>query len=235
MALQTINIGNFVNDGTGDDLRTAFSKINANFDELDLQGGQANTIHNVGTGKGLYKEKIGVDLKLKTLLAGPGISITESTNELTINNTANKFVTFNANTGTLTASSTTQAVNIVGTSGIVTSISGNTLTIAGTTTNLLDDTSPQLGGILDLNGFNILGGTGTSVTASNFYGTFNGNLLGTVYGIDVRNINDTISFDFGAINFQLTSPIQYFLAITDIDMGTFTAASTLGMDLGTFV
>jgi hypothetical protein len=68
MALQTINIGNFVNDGTGDDLRTAFSKINANFDEIDLQGGQANTIHNVGTGKGLYKEKIGVDLKLKTLL-----------------------------------------------------------------------------------------------------------------------------------------------------------------------
>jgi len=235
MALQTINIGNFVNDGTGDDLRTAFSKINANFDEIDLQGGQANTIHNVGTGKGLYKEKIGVDLKLKTLLAGPGISITESTNELTINNTANKFVIFNANTGTLSASSTTQAVNIVGTNGIVTSISGNTLTITGSTTNLLDDTSPQLGGILDLNGFNILGGTGTNITASNFYGTFNGNLLGTVYGIDVRNINDSISFDFGAINFQLTSPIQYFLAITDIDMGLFTAPNPLGLDLGTFV
>lgn len=235
MALQTINIGNFVNDGTGDDLRTAFSKINANFDEIDLQGGQANTIHNVGTGIGLYKEKIGVDLKLKSLLAGQGISITQSANEVTITNTANKFVIFNANTGTLTASSTTQAVNIVGVNGIATSISGNTLTITGTTTNLVDDISPQLGGILDLNGYNILGGTGTTITASTFYGNFIGNLSGLVYGIDVRNINDAVSFDFGAINFQLTSPIQYFLAITDIDMGTFTAPNPLGMDLGTFV
>ena len=235
MALQTINIGNFVNDGTGDDLRTAFSKINANFDEIDLQGGQANTIHNVGTGIGLYKEKIGVDLKLKSLLAGQGISITQSANEVTITNTANKFVIFNANTGSLTASSTTQAVNIVGVNGIATSISGNTLTITGTTTNLVDDISPQLGGILDLNGYNILGGTGTTITASTFYGNFIGNLSGLVYGVDVRNINDAVSFDFGAINFQLTSPIQYFLAITDIDMGTFTAPNPLGMDLGTFV
>lgn len=235
MALQTINIGNFVNDGTGDDLRTAFSKINANFDEIDLQGGQANTIHNVGTGIGLYKEKIGVDLKLKTLIAGPGLSITAGVNEITISNTANKFVTFNGNTGTITASSTSQAVNIVGTNGVVTSISGNTLTIAGTTTNLLDDTSPQLGGILDLNGFNIIGGTGTSITASTFYGNFVGNLSGLVYGVDVRTLNDLASFDFGTINFQMTSAIQYFLAITDIDMGTFTAPNPLGMDLGTFV
>ena len=31
MALQTINVGNFANDGTGDDLRTAFIKVNQNF------------------------------------------------------------------------------------------------------------------------------------------------------------------------------------------------------------
>lgn len=235
MALQTINIGQYVNDGTGDDLRTAFVKINANFEELDLQGGQANTIHNVGTGVGLYKEKIGVDLRLKTLIAGPGITLTNNVNDITITNSANKFVTFNSNTGTLTASSTTQAVNILGANGISTSIVGNTLTITGSTDQLINDTSPQLGGSLDLNGFNIIGGTGTSITASNFYGNFVGNLTGTVYGIDVREIEDQISFDFGAINFQLTSPIQYFLAITDIDMGSFIAPNPLGLDLGTFV
>jgi hypothetical protein len=235
MALQTINVGQYVNDGTGDDLRTAFLKINANFDELDLQGGQANTIHNVGTGIGLYKEKIGVDLRLKTLIAGPGITITQGVNEVTINNVANKFVTFNANTGNLTASSTSQAVNILGANGISTSIVGNTLTITGSTDQLINDLSPQLGGDLDLNENNIIGGTGTIITASNFYGTFNGNLVGTVYGLDVRNINDAISFDFGSINFQLTSPIQYFLAITDIDMGSFSSPNQLGMDLGTFI
>jgi hypothetical protein len=37
MAIQTINIGNVVNDGLGDDLRTAFQKVNANFTALDAE------------------------------------------------------------------------------------------------------------------------------------------------------------------------------------------------------
>ena len=34
MAKQAINIGSTANDGTGDPLRTAFDKVNDNFDEL---------------------------------------------------------------------------------------------------------------------------------------------------------------------------------------------------------
>ena len=34
MAKQTVNIGSAANDGTGDQLRTAFDKINDNFDEV---------------------------------------------------------------------------------------------------------------------------------------------------------------------------------------------------------
>ena len=34
MSLQTINLGNYANDGSGDDLRTAFQKVNANLAEL---------------------------------------------------------------------------------------------------------------------------------------------------------------------------------------------------------
>ena len=34
MAIQTINLGTYANDGTGDDLRTAFEKVRANFIEL---------------------------------------------------------------------------------------------------------------------------------------------------------------------------------------------------------
>ena len=34
MAIQTINLGTYANDGTGDDLRTAFEKVKANFIEL---------------------------------------------------------------------------------------------------------------------------------------------------------------------------------------------------------
>lgn len=35
MSLQTINLGNYANDGTGDDLRTAFEKVNSNFNNLE--------------------------------------------------------------------------------------------------------------------------------------------------------------------------------------------------------
>ena len=34
MAQQSVSIGSAANDGTGDPLRTAFNKINANFTEL---------------------------------------------------------------------------------------------------------------------------------------------------------------------------------------------------------
>lgn len=36
MAIQTINLGTYANDGTGDDLRSAFTKVNNNLTEIDL-------------------------------------------------------------------------------------------------------------------------------------------------------------------------------------------------------
>jgi hypothetical protein len=44
MAQQTINIGSAANDGTGDPLRTAFDKINDNFDELYGSTAEANDL-----------------------------------------------------------------------------------------------------------------------------------------------------------------------------------------------
>ena len=37
MTVQTTNIGNVVNDGLDDDLRTAFEKVNTNFTDLSTQ------------------------------------------------------------------------------------------------------------------------------------------------------------------------------------------------------
>jgi hypothetical protein len=47
--LQKINIGNIVNDGLGDDLRTAFEKVNANFATLnnDLTITTTNAVGNM--------------------------------------------------------------------------------------------------------------------------------------------------------------------------------------------
>ena len=106
MSLQTINVGGFINDGTGDDIRTAFVKVNDNFTELDLRQGQNNTASNLGAGLGIFKEKLGVDLRFKSLKEGDGISISSSSGELTISSTVSPEITFNADTGTTTINNT---------------------------------------------------------------------------------------------------------------------------------
>jgi len=89
MAIQTINIGNAVNDGLGDDLRTAFQKVNSNFS--DLQQGLTVTASNIGaTGFGVFKEKIGNDLQFKNLVPGTKIQIDEFNNALRISTTINE-------------------------------------------------------------------------------------------------------------------------------------------------
>jgi hypothetical protein len=88
MTVQTINLGNVVNDGLGDDLRTAFQKVNANFAELVYIGNitAANTTGNAGIG--LFKEKIDIDetstLVFKNLIAGSNIILESLPNTVKI-------------------------------------------------------------------------------------------------------------------------------------------------------
>jgi hypothetical protein len=87
MTVQTINIGNQVNDGLGDDLRTAFQKVNANFGELSAQ--LTITASNIGvTGAGVFKEKVGADLRFKNLVSGTKMLLNNTADAIIINNTA---------------------------------------------------------------------------------------------------------------------------------------------------
>ena len=55
MAIQRVNIGTIANDGTGDDLREAFVKVNNNFTELDIRQPEKTTGANLGTaGEGVF-------------------------------------------------------------------------------------------------------------------------------------------------------------------------------------
>ena len=114
MTIQTINIGNVVNDGLGDDLRTAFEKVNANFTDLSAQ--LTITATNVGTvGIGIFKEKVGADLRFKKLVSGTKMLLNENTDTVTVNNTApDAFIRIDTDAGVMLAS-THQQITMAGT------------------------------------------------------------------------------------------------------------------------
>jgi archaellum component FlaF (FlaF/FlaG flagellin family) len=114
MTIQPINIGNVVNDGLGDDLRTAFEKVNANFADLSTQ--LTITATNVGaTGVGVFKEKVGADLRFKKLVSGTKMLLNENTDTVTVNNTApDAFIRIDTDAGVMLAS-TYQQITMAGT------------------------------------------------------------------------------------------------------------------------
>jgi hypothetical protein len=103
MTVQTINIGNQVNDGLGDDLRTAFQKVNANFTELNAS--LTITAVNLGaTGSGVFKEKIGAELQFKKLVSGTKMALDDTGNTIVINSTvADAFVRIDTDSGNVQA------------------------------------------------------------------------------------------------------------------------------------
>ena len=155
MALQTINIGTLANDGTGDDLREAFIKVNQNFDDLDLRSPESTTVSNLGnTGEGVFVQKVGSALQLKKLVQGSNVTLTSSTTGITINATGGlQQLNVVSDVGSMQLADG-QTLNIQGGAGANTSVSGNILTI-NSTADVVSDTTPQLGGNLDAQGNDI--------------------------------------------------------------------------------
>ena len=85
MAIQTVNIGGVANDGTGDDLREAFVKVNNNFTELDNRNPEQTTASNLGTeGQGVFAQKTGFDLQFKKIKAGGNVTVTSDSSNVII-------------------------------------------------------------------------------------------------------------------------------------------------------
>ncbi len=163
MTIQYVNIGQNPNDGTGDDLRTAFLKVNDNFDFLAGIGGETNLGANLGGATGqVFAGKTNETLNFRTLAAGTGISINQSGNVITIGNTFTAPSSFNkvfvgeTNSIYYTASGPEDSFRIKGDGAVSVSLLGNQITLTGVF-NLSDDLSPLLSGSLDLNGKNIVG------------------------------------------------------------------------------
>ena len=162
MPIQYINVGVNPNDGTGDDLRSAFLKVNDNFQLLATIGGETNYGENIGGGSGqVYARKANEALQFRSLAAGTGITVNQSGDVITIGNLFVQPATItkiNANVGTTESTGPGGVINILGGTGgtVNTRISGNNLYIDGQFA-LSDDISPTLSNSLVLNGKNIIG------------------------------------------------------------------------------
>jgi hypothetical protein len=132
MTIQTVNLGSYANDGTGDDLRTAFIKVNSNTEELDLT--RVVSAVNLGLGAEIFKDKVAKNLQLRKINAGINITVTQNANDISI--------------------ATPDSIN-----------------------NLVEDTSPQLGGNLDLNNFNVIGTGSIDIDGVVIADEFTGNIV----------------------------------------------------------
>lgn len=83
MTIQTINLGSYANDGTGDDLRTAFQKVNENFSAISSVVTIANAA-NIGTGTGIFAQRADATLQFKSLVGANGLGITSSATTVTL-------------------------------------------------------------------------------------------------------------------------------------------------------
>lgn len=176
MTIQTINLGNYANDGTGDDLRTAFEKVNSNFTTLSSTVNIINGT-NLGNGTRIFAQKNLANLEFKTL--------TSTDNSVTITNTAT-------------------TVNLKSTPSIV------------------EDTSPQLGGNLNLGSHYI----------------YHGDVQTTIYGISVPLLNSLVELLLTSNQFTLDFKSMLAPVETDLNMGEFIGIYNFNnntLDFGTFV
>lgn len=205
MAIQLVNLGTYANDNTGDDLRTAFTKVNANFTELDTV--VAVNAANLGTGVGVFASKVddpglGNLFNFRSIAAGSNLTVSLANNTITVNTQ-----------GTITA-------NLIG--NVTGNLTGNS---AGT------HTGPVVGNVTgnitgDLTGTTT--GTHTGPVFGNVTGDLTGNTYGTHNGAVIGNVTGDVSGNAGTVTngVYTTSSIN---ALADVD--TVTVAPLLGQSL----
>jgi len=251
MAVQLINIGNVANDGTGDDLREAFIKVNQNFEELDLRDDEQTTASNIGAeGEGLFFRRNAYDLEFKKISAGSNVTLTADDNKIVIAtpDIGVTDLTITADNGTVVLDNSA-ALTISGGTDISTTIIDGILTVEYTgLSNLASDPSPQLSADLDAQSQNLLNvgtisssgingpltGNVTGNVIGNLTGNVTGNVTGLVHGIDVREISQS-QLDLGTLGGNITSGLDFFIATNDLDYGTIANnTSTIVSDFGSF-
>lgn len=233
MSILQINLGTYANDGTGDDLRSAFEKVNDNFLELDLT--RVVSAENLGNGTPLFYDKVGNILRFRSMVGGNNISLVYDNDEITVS-TVNLIAAIEEDLaprlgGNLDINGWqiygNGSVSIVGnvlatsfTGNLVGNVLGNLVgNVTGTVSDIsnhnladlgnVNPTVPQVGQVLAWNG--IAWTPGNSGSGSGTIGS---------------------EYNFGILNVTTADPLQLVLQFTPIDFDTITRPSSNTLDFG---
>ena len=232
MAITRINVGTLANDGTGDDLRQAFVKVNNNFDDLDARTEGQATADNLGSGTGIFYSKEAGVIGLKSLVSGTNIEITNDADTVTISNNGTIILQGSTGTGSIAGASRTLLIN--GGDNITTHASSNSITVNIDPAGLVvSDTAPQLGGPLNADGNNIVA-VGT-ITATQINGAHTGTIDGVNFTTFYNSLGNALGFDYGSIIVNVTNALDFFVSQQSINYGTIASPGGTGSDFGAIV
>lgn len=217
MAIQTINVGLIANDGTGDDLREAFIKVNQNFDELDLRTGTGRDGVNVGVGGfTVFRDQDDTSLYFRALQVDPlyadtmGIRVSEDGDTLYL---YSRQATYRITDGTSTIVSGVESVlTFTGTEGATVTVDNPSRTVF-IDSQVVNETAPALSATLDADSNNIVN-------------------VGYLNDIEVAKMSEAFAFDFGSLGNTRTSIFDWFVNSVDVDFGTIITPADEIVDLG---
>lgn len=131
MAIQKVNIGNIVNDGLGDDLPTAFKKVNENFDFISsnytIQG--SNLAGNRGVQ--VFRDTDYSKLQFRNIIPGRKITVEQTSDTIIINSTQeDSFLQIETDNGRVQATASPY-LKLLGTSGVTVEAEGSTIRVKG--------------------------------------------------------------------------------------------------------
>ena len=212
MTLQVINLGNIANDGAGDDLRTAFVKVNANFSALEIAAADTTGTNLGSIGANVFKEVVDNNMRFRKLVSGYNINIIETANTIEFSMSDANNIIVVSDTGSLVAVPG-GSINIVGGAGITVAANENTktLTIIG---GLVNETAPTLDADLDADGNNI-------TNINNINGTNWDDMIGKLFNMD-----------FGQIPNSINNMLDFIVRFVDVDLGSITAPAAYIIDMG---
>ena len=219
MAIQNINIGAYANDGTGDNLRSAFNKINENFHALDLV--VATEESNIGAvGQPIFKletpdniNSFGQKLLFRKIAGSTNITVSTISDSITISapdsiNHLVEDIDPHLGGNLVLNNFSIQGTGNIGITGYI-----NATSMASTFTgNLTGNVTGNLTGNVTGDTAGLHTGNVTGNVTGNLTGLHTGNVVGNVTGNVVGNVTGNVTGSSGSTTGNASTASRLIIA-----------------------